>query len=139
MSSLASEPLCAGSFALISAALPLAVRSRGATGGARPPAAFDWPVFNARTASKSRTVTGRSRFCVTRRMTFSSREAFAQRRLSASERRRPVSRSVQKNGRKGWSRPRHPRTRGNTVFLDANLEPHPDQWAYLLGLVFRDN
>jgi hypothetical protein len=29
---------------------------------------------------------------------------------------------------------RHPRTQGNTVFLDANLEPHPDQWAYLLGV-----
>lgn len=29
---------------------------------------------------------------------------------------------------------RHPRTHGNTVFLDANLEPHPDQWSYLLGV-----
>jgi superfamily II DNA or RNA helicase len=27
-----------------------------------------------------------------------------------------------------------PRAIGNTVFLDANLEPHPDQWEYLLGV-----
>jgi hypothetical protein len=26
---------------------------------------------------------------------------------------------------------RRPRERGNSVFLDDNLEPYPDQWAYL--------
>jgi superfamily II DNA or RNA helicase len=29
---------------------------------------------------------------------------------------------------------RSPRAIGNAVFLDANLEPHPDQWEYLLGV-----
>ncbi len=29
---------------------------------------------------------------------------------------------------------RLPRDRGNSVFLDEHLEPHPDQWAFLSGL-----
>ncbi|HEY9248746.1 MAG TPA: DEAD/DEAH box helicase family protein [Rariglobus sp.] len=29
---------------------------------------------------------------------------------------------------------KEPRTRGNTVFLDAKLEPIPDQWAFLAGM-----
>ena len=28
---------------------------------------------------------------------------------------------------------RSPRDMGNTLFLDANLEPYPDQWTFLLG------